>query len=187
MRRSGRRRPGDPSRPAWPLSARSLEMVVLVVCVIAVLLVRNGTTGQYLSAMRGSETAAAGLGINLAWQRVLIFALSGVVAGIGGTMLIIQQQSINPQQFNYQLSLAFVVIVVTTGVSTVEGAIQGGIGFMVISQLLTYLPARYGGNSLTFVLFAAGALTYAAHPEGILEYQKRRWTMRFERLLFRRG
>lgn len=37
---------------------------------------------------------------------------------------------------------------------------------------------------MTIVLFAAGALTYAAHPEGILEYNKRRWTMRFERLLF---
>jgi branched-chain amino acid transport system permease protein len=161
-----------------------LEMVVLVVCVIGVLLVRNGTTGQYLSAMRGSETAAAGLGINLTWMRVLIFALSGVVAGIGGTMLIIQQQSINAANFNYELSLAFVVIVVTTGVGTVEGAIQGGIGFVVIEQLLTYLPQRYGGNSLAFVLFAAGALTYAAHPEGILEYQKRLWTLRFEHLLF---
>ncbi len=161
-----------------------LEMVVLVICTLGVLLVRNGTTGRYLAAMRGSETAAAGLGINLTWQRILIFALSGAVAGIGGTMLVIQQESVNASQFLYALSLAFVVIVVTTGVSTVEGAIQGGIGFVVIQQLLTYLPPRFGGNSLTIVLFAFGALTYAAHPEGILEYQKRRWTLRFERLLF---
>ncbi|HEX3948122.1 MAG TPA: hypothetical protein VHW47_10475, partial [Acidimicrobiales bacterium] len=84
-------------------------------------------------------------------------------------------------QFNYQLSLAFVVIVVTTGVTTVEGAIQGGIGFVVVQQLLTYAPQRFGG--LTFVLFAAGALTYAAHPEGIVEYQKRTWTDRIDRVL----
>lgn len=160
------------------------EMVVLVICTLGVLLVRSGTTGRYLAAMRGSETAAAGLGINLTWQRILIFALSGAVAGIGGTMLVIQQESVNASQFIYALSLAYVVIVVTTGVSTVEGAIQGGIGFVVIQQLLTYLPARFGGNSLTIVLFAFGALTYAAHPEGILEFQKRRWTLRFERLLF---
>ena len=118
-----------------------LAMVVLVVCIVGVLLVRKGTTGRYLAAMRGSETAAAGLGINLTWQRVLIFGLSGVVAGIGGTLLTIQQQSVNPELFNYQLSLAFVVIVVTTGVSTVEGAINAGFGFVVIQQLLTYLPA----------------------------------------------
>jgi branched-chain amino acid transport system permease protein len=164
-----------------------LEVAVLAICTIGVLLVRKGTVGQYLSAMRGSETAAAGMGINLTWQRVMIFALSGVVAGIGGTMLIIQQQSVNAEQFNYQLSLAFVVIVVTTGVGTVEGAIQAGISFMVIEQLLTLLPARFGGDSLVFVLFAAGALQYANHPEGILEFQKRRWTLKIEQLIWRDG
>jgi ABC-type branched-subunit amino acid transport system permease subunit len=134
--------------------------------------------------MRGSQTAAAGLGINLTWQRVLIFALSGMVAGLGGTVLIIQQQTVNANNFNYQFSLVFVVIVVTTGVSTVEGAINAGFAFVVIQQLLTYLPARVGGESLVIVLFAFGALQYANHPEGILEFQKRRWTLRIERLLF---
>ena len=71
-----------------------LLIVVLVISTLGVLLIRGGTTGQYLSAMRGSETAAAGLGINLTWQRILIFALSGAVAGIGGTLLIIQQESV---------------------------------------------------------------------------------------------
>jgi branched-chain amino acid transport system permease protein len=159
-------------------------MVVLVVCVFGVLLIRKGTLGRYLGAMRGSDTAAAGLGINLTWQHVVIFAISGVVAGLGGTLLAVQQGSTNPNLFNYQLSLVFVVIVVTTGVSTVEGAIQAGFGFVVLEQLLTYIPARWGGNSLVIVFFAFGALTYAAHPEGILEYQKRRWTLRFERLFF---
>jgi branched-subunit amino acid ABC-type transport system permease component len=162
-------------------------LIVLVVCVAAVLLVRKGTTGRYLSAMRGSETAAAGLGINLTWQRVLIFGISGVVAGIGGTMLTIQQQAVSAENFNYEFSLAFVVIVVTTGVSTVEGAINAGFGFVIIQQLLTYLPARLGGDSLVFVLFAFGAIQYAAHPEGVLEFQKRRWTMRMERLMFHTG
>jgi ABC-type branched-subunit amino acid transport system permease subunit len=161
-------------------------MIVMVICIFGVLLLRNGTYGRFLAAMRGSETAAAGLGINLTWQRVMIFGLSGVVAGIGGTLLAIQQQTVIASEFNYEISLAFVVIVVTTGVSTIEGALQAGFGFVVIQQLLTYLPARFGGNSLTFVLFAFGALTYAAHPEGVLEFQKTRWTLRFERLFFRR-
>jgi hypothetical protein len=115
----------------------------------------------------------------------MIFTISGAMAGVGGTLLVIQQQTINNEAFSYELGLAFVVIVVTTGVSTVEGAIQGGIGFVVIQQLLSYLPARFGGNSLVLVFFAFGALQYANHPEGILDYQKRVWTLRFERLLFK--
>jgi ABC-type branched-subunit amino acid transport system permease subunit len=162
-----------------------LSMVVLLVCILGVQLVRRGTTGRFLGAMRGSETASAGLGINLTWQHVLVFALSGVVAGIGGTMLSLQQQQVNPSLFSYQVSLVFVVVVVTTGASSVEGALQAGFGFVVLQQLLTYVPARLGGNSLVVVFFAFGALTYAAHPEGILEFQKRRWTLRFQSLIFR--
>jgi branched-chain amino acid transport system permease protein len=161
-----------------------LCMGVLVACVLIVLLVRKGTVGRNLAAMRGSETAAAGLGINLTWQRIVVFALAGSIAGLGGVLVSIWQQQATPNDWNYQFSLVFVVLVVTTSVSTVEGAIQAGIGFVLTSQLLTYLPARFGGPSLTIVLFAFGALTYASHPEGVLEYQKRRSTQRFERLFF---
>ena len=157
-----------------------LAMVVLIVCIIGVKLVMRGTTGLFLGAMRGSETGAGGLGINLTWQH----ALSGLVAGIGGSLQVSQQQQVSPALFNYQISLVFVVVVVTTGASTVEGALQAGFGFVILQQLLTYVPARLGGNSLVVVFFAFGALTYAAHPEGILEFQKRRWTLRFERMIF---
>ena len=158
-------------------------MIVVVLVVVMVLSLRMGTIGQYLGAMRGSETAASGLGINLTWQRVLIFALSGAVAGLGGTLLVINTQNANPSLFNYQFSLVFVVIVITTGVTTVEGAIEGGIGFVVIEQLLSYVPIRYQG--LTVVLFAAGALTYARHPEGIVEFVKRKQTVQIQKHFFR--
>jgi branched-subunit amino acid ABC-type transport system permease component len=110
---------------------------VLAVCVFVVLLVRKGTVGRNLAAMRGSETAAAGLGINLSRQRIMIFALSGAIAGLGGVLVTIQQQLASPSDWNYQFSLVFVVLVVTTSVSTVEGAIQAGIGFAVIQQILS--------------------------------------------------
>jgi branched-chain amino acid transport system permease protein len=161
-----------------------VAVVVLVVCTSGVVLVQRGTVGRYLAAMRGSERGAGGIGINLPWQRVLVFALSGALAGVGGTLLALQQTVIAPGQFNYQLSLAFVVVVVTTGVGTVEGAIQAGVGLVVVEQLLQYAPARFQG--LAFVLFAVGALTYAAHPEGMVELEKRRWTARAERALARR-
>jgi len=164
-----------------------LALIVLAICVLVVNLVRQGTVGRFLAAMRGSEAGAAGLGINLTRQRLTIFALSGALAGLGGTVFTIQQQVGNAQQWSYELSVAFVVIVVTSGVSTVEGAIQGGIGFVVSQQLLTYLPGRFGGSSLVFVGFAFGALTYAAHPEGVVEYQKARATLRWQKRIFEHG
>jgi len=76
------------------------------------------------------------------------------------------------------------VVVLTTGVSTVEGAIQAGMGFVVFQQLLTYAPSRFQG--LTFAFFAFAALTYVSHPEGILEYSKRHWTIRMQQVFFER-
>jgi len=162
-----------------------LSLGVLLVCVFVVLLVRRGTVGRNLAAMRGSEMATAGLGVNPSWQRIMVFALSGAIAGIGGLLHSMEQQVVNPMDWNAEISLVLVVLVVTTSTTTVEGAIQAGVGFFVTEQILTtVLPARIGASSLTVVLFAFGALTYARHPEGVLEFQKRRWTQRFERLFF---
>jgi branched-chain amino acid transport system permease protein len=161
-----------------------VAFLAVVVCGGAVALVQRGTVGRLLGAMRNSELGAEGVGVNLSWERVLAFSLSGALAGVGGVLLAIQQTVIAPGAFNYQLSLAFVVIVVTTGVGTVEGAIQAGLGLVILQQLLQYAPQRLGG--LAFVVFALGALTYAAHPEGFVEFYKRRATEGAERLLGRR-
>jgi branched-subunit amino acid ABC-type transport system permease component len=164
-----------------------LALVMLVLASTVVLLIQRGTLGRFLGAMRGSPVGAASIGINLSWTKVLLFALSAGLAGLGGAVYGSLQQVVTPVDFNYEFSLIFVVVVVTTGVNTVEGAIQAGIGFVVIQQLLSYLPGRAGSGSLTVLLFALGALTYARHPEGVVEYQKRIWTERFEGLFDRRN
>ena len=165
-----------------------LSLGVLLVAVVVVLLVRKGTVGRNLAAMRGSETATAGLGVNPTWQRIVVFALSGAIAGVGGLLHSLEKQVVSPTDWNADISLVLVVLVVTTSVTTVEGAIQAGIGFFVTEQILsTVLPARIGASSLTVVLFAFGALTYASHPEGVLEYQKRRWTHAVRAVVLRQG
>ncbi len=160
----------------------------LVVCFVAlalvsvlVLLVQKGTVGRYLAAMRGSPTAAASMGISLRTARLTVFAMSAGIAGFGGALFASVLQQVSADIFTYEYSLVFVVVVITTGSRTVEGAIQAGMGFSVIQLLLTlYVPARFSG--IEPILFAFGALTYAAHPEGIVEYQKSRWMVRVSKL-----
>ncbi len=90
----------------------------------------------------------------------------------------------NSDQFNFLFSLVFMVLVLTTGVRTVEGAVNAGIAFAVIPFLLDkYAPDL---NVLVFALFAYGTLTFAKHPEGILEFQKRRSLAAITRWLDRR-
>ena len=75
-----------------------LSLGVLIVAVFVVLLVRKGTVGRNLAAMRGSETATAGLGVNPSWQRIMVFALSGAVAGIGGLLHSLEQQVVSARR-----------------------------------------------------------------------------------------
>ena len=154
-----------------------LCFVALVLCSGLVLLVQRGTVGRYLAAMRGSPVAAASMGISLRTARLTVFAMSAGLAGFGGALYGSVLQQVNADLFGYAFSLVFVVAVITTGSRTVEGAVQAGIGFSVIQLLLhLYLPARFGG--IEPILFAFGAMTYAAHPEGIVEYQKSKWMVR---------
>jgi len=162
-----------------------LSMAVFSLCALVVILVRKGTTGQFLAAMRGSETAAATIGINANRAKVIVFALSAAIAGVGGVMLASLFKDTNADSFNVTYSLVFMVLVLTTGSRTVEGAANAGIGFIFIPEILGGLGAHF--TVLTYALFGYGTINYAQHPEGILEYQKRRSTASMARLLDRLG
>jgi ABC-type branched-subunit amino acid transport system permease subunit len=82
------------------------------------------------------------------------------------------QGPIGPDQFTYFSSLVFVVLVLTTGVRTVEGALNAAAVLVLLPQLLNLLPTRF--NVLEFALFGFGAITFIKHPEGVVEFIKRR-------------
>ena len=200
---------GTPVRVPRPLIgsidfADDRKFLLLVLAVLAILgtgviLVRRGTTGRFLDALRGSETAAASIGISPGRSRLVAFTLSAGIAGIGGGLLA----SYNGQA-NYEASFVFVygivwlVLVITAGSRSVQSAVTSGITFFVFPKLLEMLFA-FPGNWLTsnpsthgfvrtlanipdpswaqgvaFILFGIGSLTYAKHPEGIIEFQTTR-------------
>ena len=72
----------------------------------------------------------------------------------------------------------FLVIVVTMGVTSVEGAIVAGFAYELVQQAVQYLPTRGGtsnfGDALTVLVLSLGAFTYAKHPEGIVDLLKNR-------------
>ncbi len=163
----------------------ALCLVVLVIVSVVVIQVRNGTTGRYLSAVRGSEVAAASVGINPMRARIIAFALSAGIAGVGGALLASYEGHANKIDYSAALGLFWVVIVVTLGPRTVEGAIQAAIGFVLfparvltdwLPWLVNHVQPFLHVNSLPvatqFIFFGLGAVTYAKHPEGVLEANK---------------
>jgi branched-subunit amino acid ABC-type transport system permease component len=161
------------------------SVVVLAVVGLLVVLVRRGTTGKYLEALRSSETAATAMGINAARWRVVAFALSAGIAGLGGgVMAMFENQANYTARFNSFFGLFWLVLVVTLGARTVEGAIQAGLAMVLFPELLKALGAP---AELQFVLFGLAAVGFARHPEGLLEFGKRKQLDAIQRWIDRRA
>jgi branched-subunit amino acid ABC-type transport system permease component len=178
------------------LSYLLLATVCIGVLGLAVVAIRQGTTGRFLDAVRGSGDAAAAVGINATRHQLVVFIAGAAVAGFGGGLLASFFGEANyAQSFTFFFSLVWVVLVITAGSRKVQAAVLAGISFFVVPQLLERLLA-WPGNYLdshpetsgwarsvlawfdptwalgvAFVLFGLGALTYARHPEGVIEAQ----------------
>jgi branched-subunit amino acid ABC-type transport system permease component len=137
-----------------------------------VILVRNGATGRFLAAMRGSETAAASIGINATKSRIIVFAFSAAVAGLGGGLYGMLNRGTSAADWLALLGVAWVVLVLTLGVRTIDGAVNAGMTFVISGWLLT--EALNLPFEIFYILFGYGAITYARHPEGIVDFQTRR-------------
>jgi branched-chain amino acid transport system permease protein len=178
-----------------------LSIVMLLIVSLAVIRIRAGTVGQTLRALRGSELGAQSIGISPARARVTAFAISAFIAGLGGALLAIHQQNVNyNSNFSPFASLFWLVLVVSLGARTVEGAMQAGAAYGLFDAVLLKgaaigwilrsperIPSLFPlSSSWTVVLFGLGALQFARHPEGLVENGKRKSTEKVERWLANR-
>ena len=180
----------------------ALVVFVFVIVSAAVVQLREGTTGRTLRAIRGSEVAAQSIGISPARARIIAFSVSAFIAGLGGALLSIHQENVNyNNNFSPVAALFWLVLVVSLSVRTIEGAAQAGAAFSLFDNvilrgaLLGWIlrsPDRVPdifpiSPKWRLVLFGLTAIQFARHPEGMLEYSKRRATARVDARLARRS
>lgn len=179
-----------------------LALAVFAVVSVAVIQIREGTVGRTLRALRGSEVGAQSIGISPVRARVVAFAVSAFIAGLGGGLLSMHQENVNySNSFAPFAALFWLVLVVSLGARTVEGAAQAGAAYALFDAVLLkgnlFGWLLRGGDRVPgifpispkwrFVLFGLGTLQFARHPEGLVEHSKRRAHQRVERMLARRG
>jgi branched-subunit amino acid ABC-type transport system permease component len=152
------------------------SFAVFAICGFAVVWLRRGTTGQYLAALRGSEVAATAVGINPIRAKVTVFGVSAAIAGAGGALYASYLETARVDDFNAIQGLFWVLLVVTLGSRTVDGALNAGMAFVLLPPLLADILHVSSDlvSPIQFALFGFGAITFARHQEGIVEYQKRR-------------
>ena len=139
---------------------------------------RDSKSGRAFAAVRGSEAAAASLGIDVVRYKLLAFAAAGAIAGVAGNLMLSYQVTIVPEQFSLRASLLFLAIPVVGGLTSLGGAVAASVLFAALSEVFFRVPAL--GEYLQFVSAALLALMLLGYPGGLAALPRsmrrlRRW------------
>jgi branched-chain amino acid transport system permease protein len=143
------------------------ECVVFAIFAVGILAIRRGSMGRLLMATRDSSAACATLGANLTLVKLLLFAASTAIAGVGGALWGGVEREVTSLDFEYQLGLSLVLIVYIWGCCSPAGALLGGLSLSLLyPQIVPHLPSRW--SQLGLILTGLGAVSLGRNPNGII-------------------
>lgn len=150
--------------------------VALLLGVFAQNLLRT-RMGRAFVSVRDRDLAAEVMGVDLWSTKVTAFALSAFYAGLAGALWAPYVMIINPEQFNFHLSIDLLAMVIIGGLGSVMGSVYGAV-FMTLlpifvremasplgvifpdiaGKLLLLRDIAFGGAIILFLVF---------EPEGL--------------------
>lgn len=111
----------------------------LVLAVVAHLLMRNlivSRFGRAFRSIQADEIAAAALGVAVYRLKVLAFVIAAVTCGLAGAIVAEQNQYINSDFINFNLSVFILLLVMIGGSGSIYGPLLGTVALELISVLL---------------------------------------------------
>jgi ribose/xylose/arabinose/galactoside ABC-type transport system permease subunit len=124
----------------FPVSA----LLLIAAAVALFIFLRHRRLGRYIYAIGGSEESARLAGVDIKNVKLLVYAISGFLTGIGGVIWTARLSSGSPiGANNYELESIAAVIVgggsLFGGVGTVTGTLVGVVLFGAINSILNLL------------------------------------------------
>ncbi|MDE0303899.1 MAG: branched-chain amino acid ABC transporter permease [Albidovulum sp.] len=98
---------------------------LMVACYAAMYRIVNSRLGQLCRSMQQNEELALSVGVNIAYLRVIIFAISSFFGGVGGAMFGAIAQSVYPSSFVVKDSIDFMLNCFLGGLGYVFGPMLG--------------------------------------------------------------
>lgn len=151
-------------------------LAVVLALALAVVNLRRSATGRRMLAVRSNERAAAGIGVSVAGTKLLAFALSAFIAGLGGALSGYRFGSVSPEFFGSLASLTFLAFAYLGGITSVTGAVLGGI--IVSGGIYFTALQKWFSISPSYTLLVGGLgliLTAVLNPEGMFGAMREIW------------
>jgi branched-chain amino acid transport system permease protein len=148
-----------------PIPFYYLSLVVAAAAYLAVVYVSRAPFGLSLQAIRDNPRRMRALGFHVAAHRVAAYAFSGVLAGLGGVLLVWFNGRISPGTVGVDRLIDILVIAIVGGSRHPAGAFLGAIFFVLLDTFAIDLMGAERFNTLIGILFLAIVLF---SPDGLL-------------------
>ncbi len=152
-----------------------LALFACVAVAVFLLNVRRTAFGRALAAVREKDYAAAVLGVNTFYFKLMAFWVSSFLGGIAGALLAFcYYRAVTPEQFHLDVSIQVLAMVIVGGLASVTGSFLGAglvllapiflnnlvatiastLGIQASGELLSQIPLiLYGALIVGFLLF----------------------------------
>jgi branched-chain amino acid transport system permease protein len=140
----------------------ALCLVTLVLCAWAAWRLRASRLGRAMQAVRDNEIAAGTTGVDVFRTKVVAFAISAALGGLGGGLFAGAFAYISPDQFSFGESIVMLTMALLGGVQSPFGALLGTLLLVILPEWLRFLRQVY-----LAVYGAAVILIMVFLPEGI--------------------
>ena len=127
---------------AWVAARERFYYLVLALVLLGILFLRRVTFAPFGYALRAGRDAplrAEAIGIDVARQQWLAFALSGACAGLAGGLYLFSKGSIFPDEMSIARSFDALMMVLLGGVQTLAGPVVGATAFTLLEHALSRL------------------------------------------------
>ncbi len=113
-----------------------LAAVLMTLCFVGMYRLVNSRIGHICMSLQQNEELASSIGVNIAYLRLIAYAISSFLGGISGAVFVAATQSVYPSSFT-----------VTDSVNFMLNCFLGGLGY-VFGPMLGTLVLYFGWNLL---------------------------------------
>jgi len=125
------------------------SVLLMALCYLALYRLVNSRIGRICQSLQQNEELASSIGVNISYIRILAFAISSFLGGIGGAMFAAITQSMYPSSFGVADSINFML-----------NCFLGGLGYVLGPMLGTFV--LYFGWDLLFQTGVFQLLIYSS-------------------------
>lgn len=153
-----------PSIAGFALTDGRVWYFVLLAAAAATLLLcvnlLRSRTGRAWRAIRGHETVAEALGINIAGHKLLAFVISSAITSVAGALFAYYRGFVSVEAFSLFLTIQYVAMIIIGGMGSLLGAVLGAVFVTLFPYLIeAALHALPRAQQYAGILFA---VNYAA-------------------------